>query len=84
MVISIKLHTIKSEWSIVYIEGSQVLKNVFFSLKIDIFVLTNSTDPGQMLHGGSSLFTKVKVYGFPIYKRYNTKGDNISTKRAST
>ena len=38
---SMKLHTIKSGWSIVYIEGSEVIippQNVFLFLKID-FVL---------------------------------------------
>ena len=47
MEFSIKLHTIKSGWSIVYIEGSQVIisKNIIFlSLKIN-FVLANSADP---------------------------------------
>ena len=52
MEFSIKLHTIESEWSVVYIEGSQVIiskKNiVFLSLKID-FVLANSADPDEML-----------------------------------
>ena len=48
----IKFDTVKSGWSIVYIEGSQVIssqKNIFHSLKID-FVLANSTDPDKMLH----------------------------------
>ena len=53
MDISIKLHTIKSGWSIVYIEGSQVLiffkKNPYFPLKID-FVLANSANPDKMPH----------------------------------
>ena len=44
----IKEQTIKSEWSIVYIEGSWVIISkkrylYFFSLKID--VLANSVDP---------------------------------------
>ena len=43
---SIKFHTIKLGWSIVYIEGSKV---VFLSLKI-YFVLANSADPDEMLH----------------------------------
>ena len=50
---SIKLHKIKSWWSIVYIEGSRVIiskeKNVFFSLKMD-FVLANSAVHDEMLH----------------------------------
>ena len=39
-------------WSIVYIDGSQVIisKNiVFISMKMD-FVLANSVDPDEMLH----------------------------------
>ena len=49
---SIKFVTVKSGWSILYIEGSQVIipKNiVFFSLKID-FILANSADPDEMPH----------------------------------
>ena len=52
MEFSIKLHTIKSGWSIVYNEGSQVenFKNIaFLFLKID-FVLLNSADPDEMQH----------------------------------
>ena len=46
--------TVKSEWSIVYIEGSQVIvsKNItyiFLSLTID-FVLANSAGPDEMLY----------------------------------
>ena len=46
------LYTIYFEWSIIYIEGSQVIisKNiVFLSLRID-FVLANSADPDEMPH----------------------------------
>ena len=46
---SIKLHAIKSGWSSVYIEGSQVIISKKNSLKID-FVLANSTDPDEMPH----------------------------------
>ena len=53
MKLSIKLHAIKSGWSIVYMEGLQFMiskKNfVFHSLKID-FVLANSADPDEMPH----------------------------------
>ena len=44
---------IKSGWSIVYIDGSQVInfKIMFLSLKI-YFVLANSADPGEMLVSG--------------------------------
>ena len=47
---SIKQHTIKSEWSIVYIEGSSVIISqilVFLSLKV--FCLANSADPDEKL-----------------------------------
>ena len=52
MEFSIKLHTIKSGWLIMYIEGLQVKSSqniVFLSLKID-FVLANSADPDEMPH----------------------------------
>ena len=46
----IKFDTVKSGWSIVYIEGLQVnIIHVFHSLKID-FALANSADPGEMQH----------------------------------
>ena len=48
----IKFDTVKSGWSIVYIEGSHALVsklNVFLYLKID-FVLANSADPDEMPH----------------------------------
>ena len=48
----IKFDTAKSGWSIVHIEGSQVIisKNIIFlSLKID-FVIANSVDPDEMPH----------------------------------
>ena len=53
----IKLHAQKSGWSIVHIEGSQVIisKNVvFLPLKIDFF-LANSVDPDddEMLHNAT-------------------------------
>ena len=49
MEFSIKLHLIKSGWSILNIEGSQVMisdKIVFISLKID-FVLASSADTDE-------------------------------------
>ena len=48
----IKLHTIKSGWSIVYIEGLRVIVSqniVFLSLNIDL-VLANSADADEMPH----------------------------------
>ena len=50
MEFSIKFDTVKSGWSIIYIEESQVkIKTnfVFLSLKIG---LANSADPDEMLH----------------------------------
>ena len=45
-----KPHTRKLEWSIVYIEGSQVIISIaFLYLKNDL-VLATSTDPDEMLH----------------------------------
>ena len=53
MEIPIKFDTVMSGWSIIYIEGSQVIiyRKIlgFFSPKID-FVLANSTDPDEMPH----------------------------------
>ena len=49
----IKFVTVKSGWSIVYIEGSQVIISpqniIFLSLKID-FALANSVNPDEMPH----------------------------------
>ena len=53
--IGFTVHTRKSEWFIVYIEGSQVIISKtysIFSQKFD-FVLANSTGPGEMLHYAS-------------------------------
>ena len=49
MEFSIKLDTVKSGWSMLYIEGSQVIisKIEFISPKVD-FVLENSADPDEM------------------------------------
>ena len=49
---SIKLHIIKSRYSIVYIEGSEVIisKKYCKSFSEDSFVLGNSADPEEMPH----------------------------------
>ena len=50
MEFSIKLHKIKSGWSIEYTEGSHIIlkkNSAFLSLKID-FVLAHSADPNEM------------------------------------
>ena len=55
MEFSIKFDTGKSERSIMYIKGSQIIisKNILFlTLKID-FVLANSADPDEMPHYAS-------------------------------
>ena len=52
MEFSITVYTVNSVWSIVYIEGSQVIISKYyyiFSLKIG-FVLANSADPDEMLN----------------------------------
>ena len=52
MKFSIKFDPVKSGWSIVYNEGSQVIISnniVFLSLKIDL-VFANSADLDEMLH----------------------------------
>ena len=55
MEFSLLLNTIKSGWSIVYIEGSQVTgycfqkNSLFLLLKIN-FVKLNSADPDEMWH----------------------------------
>ena len=52
MELSIKLHTVMSEWSIVDNEGSKVnisQKYCIVSLKID-FAIANSVDPDEMQH----------------------------------
>ena len=62
---------LKSEWSIVYIEGSQVIiskKYCIFSLKIDIG-LANSADPYEMpnfaaFHLGLQCLPKYPFRGF--------------------
>ena len=49
MEFSIKFDTVKLEWSIVYIEGIQVVFQKLLKKKIsEDFVLANSTDPGEM------------------------------------
>ena len=68
MKFSIKFDTVKSGWTIVYMERLQVIfsKNIqFLSLKIDS-VLANSAETDEMpqyggISSGSSLFAKVSV-----------------------
>ena len=76
MEFSIKLHTIKSKWSIVYIEGSRVIisKNILFlSMKIE-FVLANSTDPEEMSHHVAFLLGLHCLPKYPFRGFQYTKG----------
>ena len=81
MEFSIKLHTIKTGCSIIYIEGSKViisLKNiVFLSLRI-FFVFADSGDPDEMPHNvafhlGLNCFSKYLFMGFPVFKGLKIK-----------
>ena len=72
MVVSIKLHTIKSGWSIVYIKGSQVITTAFLSLEIDL-VLASSADHDEMphyaeFHLGLHCLQKFQFKGFMFAK----------------
>ena len=76
MELSIKIYTTKSGWSLVYIEGPQVILSkyyqIFFSLKMD-FVLANSADPDEMLqyvafHLGLHCLQKYPLRGFQFTK----------------
>ena len=54
-----------------YCKGSQVeLKNydVILSPKVCFNLLANSEYPDEMQHYFQSLFSKVPIYGFPIFK----------------
>ena len=76
MEFSTKLHTVKSGWPIVYIEGSYVI--IFFKkyckyFSENQFVLANSVDPDEIpqywgITSGSSLFASIHVKGFPVLK----------------
>ena len=72
--VSVEFHitfvTVRSGWSIAYIEGSRVinLKKLFLSLKID-FVLAYRADPDEMphyaaFHLGLRWLTKFPFVGF--------------------
>ena len=70
----IKFDTVTSEWSIVCIEGSQVIifKNiVFLSLEFD-FVLSISAYTDEM-PPEFSLFAKVSVLWFLVFKRLSAE-----------
>ena len=52
MEFSIKLHSIKSGWSIAYIEGSHdiISQKVCISFPKTVLVLANCADPDEMQH----------------------------------
>ena len=72
-----KLDTVNSGWSIVYIEGSQVIispkKFPFFSLMID-FVLANSADPDEMVHEAAFHLDLHCLPKYPSGGFWSTKG----------
>ena len=77
MEFSIKLHTIKLGWSIVYIVGSHVKispKNISFVFQKVDFVLANSVDPDEMQRYAAfhlsqhCLPKKLALKGFPVHK----------------
>ena len=62
--------TVKLGKSIVHICVRQVIifKKYSILFSEDLFTLTNSVDPYEMQHSGSSLFAKVLNQWFPEYK----------------
>ena len=70
-----KFDTVKSGWSVVYIEGSKAIiskKIIFLSVKINS-VLTNSADPDEMqhcvaFHLGLHCLPMYPFWGFPSPK----------------
>ena len=69
---SIKFDTVKSRWSIVYIEGLQVIIN-FLSLKIN-FVLANSADPDEIPHYATFHFGLHCLPRYLFWGYQSTKG----------
>ena len=75
MEFSPQLHEIKSEWSLIYTEGSQVTffpKYCISYLNVN-FVIANSADPGEMphyaaFHLGLRCLPKYLFRGFPSLK----------------
>ena len=70
MEFSIKFDTVKSGWSIVYIEGSQVIISINYCISLKIFfVIANCVDPDEMqhyaaFHLGLHCFPKYLFMGF--------------------
>ena len=82
MEFSIKPHIIQEGWSILYIEGSQVVikKNVFLSLTID-FVLANNADPDEMLHYAAFHLGLHCLLKYPFWGFWSTKRLRLQSKK---
>ena len=59
----IKFYTVKSGWSIVYIEGSQVIisKKYCILLSEDLFTFTNNVNPDEMQRSIMLHFIRVRT-----------------------
>ena len=66
MDISIKFDTVKSVWSIVYIEGSQVILSKIYCISF----LANSADPNEMTQSAALQQGLHSLQKFPVYKGY--------------
>ena len=75
MEFSITFDTVKSGWSIVYIEGSQVIISINYCISLKIyFVIANCVDPDEMqhyvaFHQGLHCFLK-----YPLMGIWSSKG----------
>ena len=73
----IKFDKVKSGWSIVYIEGSQVIisKNIFYFFLYKInFVLANSADTDEMLYNAAFHLGLHCLPKYPFRGFWSTKG----------
>ena len=71
--------TVKSGWSIVYIEGSHIIiskKNIFLSLKIN-FALSNSVNPDEMPHHAAFSLGLHCLPKHPFRGFWSTKGKTL-------
>ena len=73
MEFAIKFDTVKSGWSIVYIEGYNLKIYIFLSRKI-YFVLASSADPDEMPHDAAFLLGLHCLPNFPFRGFWYTKG----------
>ena len=78
MEFSIKLNTIKSEWSTAYSEEPTVIISktiMFFFFKID-FVIANSADPEEMPHQAEFHLVLNSLQNYLLRDIWSTKGFN--------